>query len=119
MFRDDLGNLIRDLDQGLEIQLRDFATENLIKNSNAITQRIFIASSTLYDYVTKAEADAEIVKERRGEMFQLKPGAKKRRRQKTPLQELTSDDVRRFLDEEERDAKRITRHDTDYVWSSP
>ena len=61
----------------------------------------------------------EKVEEKRGKMLQFKPGAKKRRRQETPPEELISDDERRFLDEEERDAKRIARQDTDYAGSSP
>ena len=111
--------MIGDLDHCVKIQLRDIATENLTKNPNTITQRIFIASSTLYDFVTRAEADAEKVQEKRGKMLQFKPGAKKRRRQETPPEKSKSDDERRFLDEEERDAKRIARQDTDYAGSSP
>jgi hypothetical protein len=82
-------------------------------------QRMFISSSTLSDFVTRAEADTKQSKERQGVAIPLKPGTKKRRRRKTPVEELQSDDGRRFLDEEERAAKRAAKQDGDYVQSSP
>jgi hypothetical protein len=106
-------------DTGLELQLKDFATEALVDNPNHMTQRIFIPSSTLYDFVTRAEDDAEKVKKRKGKMVQLKRGTKKRRRQKTPPEELISDDEQRFLEEEERIAKKMAIRDGEYERSSP
>ncbi|PVH67721.1 hypothetical protein DL98DRAFT_442935 [Cadophora sp. DSE1049] len=91
VFRDELGNLSGD--KGLEIQLKVLANKDLINNSpSAITQRIFISPSTLYDFVTRAEADDEKVKEKRGKMSPLKPGAKKLRRQRTQREESKLDD---------------------------
>jgi hypothetical protein len=83
-----------------------------------MNQRVFISSSTLYDFVTCAEAEAKLAKGDEGNMVQLKPGARKRRRQKTPPEELKSDDERRILKEEERVAKRMARRDKDYSPSS-
>jgi predicted alpha/beta superfamily hydrolase len=104
---------------GLELQLKDFASEALIENPDTMNHRVFISSSTLYDFLTRAEAKEKLVKERKGKMVQLESGARKRRRQKTPPEELKSDDERRFLEEEERVAKRMARWDGDYVESSP
>ena len=81
-----------------------------------MNHRIFISSSTLYDFVTHAEARARLVKQRKGKMVELKPGVNRRR---TPPEELKSDDERRFLEEEERVAKRMVKWDGDYVRSSP
>jgi hypothetical protein len=44
--------------------------KDLINSPSTITQRIFISPSTLYDFVTRAEADYEKVKEKRGKSRQ-------------------------------------------------
>jgi hypothetical protein len=111
--------MVTDPATGLELQLKDFTSNALIQNSDTMNHRVFISSSTLCDFVTLAEADAKLVKERKGDVVQLKSGARKRRRQKTPPEELKSDDERRFLEEEERVAKRMGRWDGDYIESSP
>jgi hypothetical protein len=53
-FRDDLGNPAGALTIGLELQLKDFATEALIENLENLTQCISISSSTLYDFIQRA-----------------------------------------------------------------
>jgi len=97
-FRDDLGNLTGDPATGLELQLQDFTTKDLVENPN-----IIISSSTLYDFVTRAEVDAKKIKENKGEMVQLKPGAKKQKRQRTPPEELKPNDKQWFSKEEDSD----------------
>jgi hypothetical protein len=68
----------------------------------------------LYELLTRAEAEAKKVRELAGKKIHLKPGARKRRRMKTPLEELESEDERRFVKEEERAAKRVAGEDGDY-----
>jgi hypothetical protein len=90
----------------------------LIKNPETMNQRIFISSSTLSNFVTRAEANAKQSKDRQGVAIPLKPRTRKRQRQKTPPEELQLDDERIFL-EEERATKRTVKQDSDYVRSSP
>jgi hypothetical protein len=81
-------NLIGDATTGLELQLRDFAPDILIKDPETMNQRIFISSSALSNFVTRAEANAKQSKDRQGVAILLKPGTRKQRRQKTPPEEL-------------------------------
>lgn len=80
--------------------------ETLVGSSQSICSSL----SLLYDFVFGAESDAMRIKEENGGMFQLKSGARKRRRQRTPPEELKSDDRQRFLELEE-DVERTARRD--------
>lgn len=117
-FRDALGNPTKELSPGLELQLKDFATEALVQNPETMTQNISIPASVLYDYVVRAEAESEDCKHKRGKMVQLKPGTRKRRRRRTPPEEISSEDEQSFLEDEERAAKKNTIVDSDYAGSS-
>ena len=74
-------------------------SEVQVENLNIMNHRIFISSSTLYNLLTCAEAEAKELKESEGPP--VKPGAGKWMRQKTPPDELRPDDERRLLEEEE------------------
>jgi hypothetical protein len=53
---------------GPELQLKDFASKGLIETPDTMNQRVFISSSTLYDFVTCAEAEAKLAKGDEGNM---------------------------------------------------
>lgn len=114
-FRNELGTMPEDTaNTGLELQLQDFASEALTENSQFTAQRVFISSNTLYSFLTRAQNYEKQIKEMKGTMSPLRPGARKRPRQKTPPDELKSDDERRFLKHEEQAAKKMVKGDGDY-----
>lgn len=68
--------------------MKDFGPETLVGSSQSISSSL----SLLYDFVFCVELDVMKIKEEKGGMFQLNSGDRKRRRQRTPPEELKSDD---------------------------
>jgi hypothetical protein len=78
-------------------------------------QNIIIPFSCLSEFFTHAETVAEKVKASKGKMMLLKPGCRKRWRQRTLEEELEDLDEKRFLESEERAVKKVAQGDRDYT----
>ncbi|TKA39638.1 hypothetical protein B0A49_14000, partial [Cryomyces minteri] len=115
-FRDALGNCAAGPSTGLKLKLKNFGPDTMLENADAeeMSQLVSIPSSMLYEFMLRVERDASKTKDRKGKMVDLKPGARKRRRPRTPPEELKSDHERSFLEQEARDAKRSAKCDDDY-----
>jgi hypothetical protein len=111
VFRDDRGNPTDH--EGLRLQLKDFAYEELANNELGDEGReLVISTRQLCEYLDAAETMVGGV-ELLGE-HSLHPGIKKRKRSETPPEEINSGDEARYVEQEERAAKRIAEGDSDY-----
>ena len=111
MFRDEFGNSNLSRDNGLKLELADFAPEDLARG---ITGSISIDSATLCRFLDEAEQMDQKAKQKQGAVQHLVPGAKKRRREKTPTEDINSDDERRYTDIEQRVQERELADDSPY-----
>ncbi|PVH92916.1 hypothetical protein DM02DRAFT_677178 [Periconia macrospinosa] len=109
-FRDEQGNPTDH--EGLRLQLRDFAYEELAHNELADEEReLVISTRQLCEYLDVAETMGGV--ESLGE-HSLRPEIKKGKRSETPPEELNLSDEAKYTKQEERAAKRIADGDSDY-----
>jgi len=115
VFRDERGNPNTTVGMGLQLNLRDFAPQDLAGN---ITGSFLIDSATLCRFLNEAEQEEYEAKAKRGVVQRLELGAKKRRREKTPPEIINSDDDRTHRDDERRVRARRSIDDSSYTSSS-
>ncbi|PVH92418.1 hypothetical protein DM02DRAFT_733711 [Periconia macrospinosa] len=111
VFRDDKGHPTSHTD--LRLRLRDFAYQELVQQEMGDWhQELTISSEQLCDYLAAAEAKMR----QAGSLGQhsIGPGVKKRKRSETPPEEITAGDEARYIEREERAAKRLAQNDPDY-----
>lgn len=108
IFRDEFGNPNLSPDAGLKLELRDFATERL---AEGVSGSFLIDSAALCRFLEEAEQED---KRRQGDVQSLLPGAKKRRREYTPPDEVNSEDERRLAEDERRVRARESEDDSSY-----
>lgn len=75
-------------DAGLRLELKDFAPEDL---AVGISGSFLIDSAVLCQFLSDAEHGEQESKQEPGVVQQLLPGAKKRRQDETPSEEVSSD----------------------------
>jgi hypothetical protein len=112
LFRDELGNPTG-ADTGLTLHLQDFDSTAETSSSATLLIHPIAISSTLYNSLTCAEAEAKRVQELEGKKVPLKSGAKKRKRTRTPPEELREEDERGWMKEEGRALKKAANRDSD------
>ncbi|KAI9764422.1 MAG: hypothetical protein M1840_008445 [Geoglossum simile] len=108
VFRDDQGNPTDH--QGLRLQLSDFACEKLTEDVVGSGDReIFVSAQQLCQYLTSAENWIR----RRGTLAEesIPPGVKKRKRSRTPPEEMASDDEAKYVEQEQKVAKCMSDDD--------
>jgi hypothetical protein len=110
-FRDDDGNPTTH--PGLRLQLSDFACEELTEEAIGGEGRdILLSTQELCQYLTAAEDKIQgrrvLVK------HSILSGVKKCKRSETPPERMASDDEARYVEQEERAAKRIADNNPDY-----
>jgi len=88
---------------GAELQLRD---------------PIILPANKLYSLLQQAEDAASVVGQQTGIVTTDKPWVRKRRRESSPLEELTQRDEKRFRADESRAADQTTRDDSSYKTGS-
>lgn len=93
-FRDDIGNLTAVPASDLELQLKDLGSKTVVGNSKSLS----IPSFLLYEFLVHVESVDKLTKGRKMEMDQLELWMRKRKGQRTPPEELNSDDEQRHLD---------------------
>lgn len=109
-FRDDQGNPTNH--PGLRLHLRDFAYEELTQAEIGNQDKeLIVSSQQLCQYLIAAETKIRL--ESLGK-HSIAPGLKKRKRSETPPERMTSDDEGRFIEHEERVAKRLADDDPEY-----
>ncbi|KAF2729083.1 hypothetical protein EJ04DRAFT_502924 [Polyplosphaeria fusca] len=110
-FRDENGNPADHT--GLRLRLRDFAHKGLVQDiMESEDQELAISAQQLCDFLTLAEAKVE----RKGSLSKdsLDPGVKKRKRLETPPEEIALEDEAKYIESEQRAAKRVADADSDY-----
>lgn len=119
-FRNVEGNFVENPQADLEIPLIDFASETLTSTFDQLRETICISSRMLYTFLEKAERIDHMLKIKRTESSTgtLKPWVRKRRRDSTPPEQLSSDRERSFVEDEERAIKRAAKDDSSYKASS-
>ncbi len=118
LFRDESGNLVASPEASLRPRLEDFGTEDFATSFDNLTEPISISSETLFTFLERSEALATRVEQGHGRSRQTKPWVKKRPRDMTPPEQLSSDCENEFADDEERVAKRGEMDDSSYKESS-
>ncbi|KAH7119556.1 hypothetical protein B0J11DRAFT_63671 [Dendryphion nanum] len=110
-FRDENGNPTGH--PGLKLRLSDFACEELTRGAvSGEGQEITLSTRELCQYLAAAE---EKTRGKRALVKHTIPlGVKKRKRSETPQEKIASDDEARYVELEERAAKRIADKDLDY-----
>ncbi|KAK4981952.1 hypothetical protein LTR66_009577 [Elasticomyces elasticus] len=103
---------------GLRLQLKDFAHEELAENVGDQDREIIISSQQLCVYLADAERSLEGWRRSHSSRHTVRPGAVKRPRSETPPARITSDDEARYIEGEERTAKRTALGDRDHEPSS-
>jgi hypothetical protein len=101
---------------GLRLRLRDFATEALVRAD--LRDPITLPADKLYSLLEAAEDAASIVGQQTGIITTKKPWIRKRRRESSPLEELTQRDEKRFRAEESRAADQTIKDDSSYKTGS-
>lgn len=116
LFRDEDGNASNDIEAGIRLQLHDFATRDLSRG-DIHNDPICISARTLCSYLDRAEQDAAMLKENNGVTRAETPWVRKRRRQRTPPEEL--DDMReaKFQRTEESVVFKAEKDDSSYKTS--
>ncbi|RDL33125.1 Uncharacterized protein BP5553_08564 [Venustampulla echinocandica] len=118
LFCDDVGNLVLNPEASIHLRLEDFGTEAFATTFNDLTEPIHISPETLYRFLKRSEAKATRVRQGQGLARSSKPWTRKRRRDSTPPEQLSSDREGKFADEEQRATKRATKDDASYKTSS-
>ena len=111
MFRDESGGPNLSEDAGLRLELEAFAPESIARGVHG---SIFINAASLCRCLEEAERRQERIKQRRGVVNDLIAGAKIRRRENTPTEEINSDDERRYEEEERRVEERELAENSSY-----
>lgn len=115
-FVDSDGNVCADEEQGLSLQLRDFAAiKAVLSDPNAFLEPIFISYRALGEMALLAR---QIVVDRQAIILErpvLEPGTRKRKRELTPGAEFMSDDEANWKAREEWDDERLEEKDPEYV----
>lgn len=93
----------------LRLTLRDFAPEQLTQGCPDLDREIIVSSEQLCGFLAEAEARQQAGTQHTGCMDSVRPGALKRRRYRTPPDEISDDEASC----EERKSKR-DRRDSDY-----
>lgn len=115
-FVDSDGNVCADEEQGLCLQLCDFAAiKAVLSDPNAFLEPIFISYRALGEMALKARQIAVDCQMNIQERPVLKPGTRKRKREPTPGAELMSDDEVNWKVREEWDDERSEEKDPEYV----
>lgn len=115
-FVDSDGNVRADEEQGLRLQLRDFAAiKAVLSDPNAFLEPIFISYRALGEMALLARQVAVDRQANIQEQPVLKPGTRKRRREPTPGAELMSDDEANWKAREEWDDEKSEEKDPEYV----
>lgn len=110
-FRDDQGNSTDHV--GLRLRLRDFVYEELAHSElRDEDQELVVSSQQLCEYLNAAETMVGGM-ESLGE-HSIPSRLKKRKRSETPPDQITSGDEARYVEQEERAAKRMADDDSDY-----
>jgi hypothetical protein len=117
-FRDENGKPDLNSEADLNLRLEDFAPEIIVKSFTNLQKHISISSQNLCAYLDVAEALNLTRNHEGGVETPVRANLKKRKREKTPPEELEPEREARFRKEEERVAKRIMRDDPDYSASS-
>ena len=80
-----------------------------------LNQPIIVSSEQLCQYLTAAEAIAQKKNKRIRHSI---PGIKKRKRSRTPPEQMTSDDEAEYVEQEQRVDERMMEDDPDYQHAS-
>ncbi|MCJ1395237.1 hypothetical protein MMC18_008120 [Xylographa bjoerkii] len=118
VFRDSNGNLSASRTGGLRLRLRDFATEALAGVDLQLRDPIYLPTNKLCSLLEHAEDAASVVGQQTGIITANKPWVRKRRRESSPLEELTQTDEKRFRADESKAADQTTRDDSSYKTGS-
>jgi len=97
VFRDEFGDPNLSQDAGLKLELGDLAPQDLARG---ISGFFLIGSATLCRFLNEAEQEEQEAKQKRGVVQHLVPSAKKRRWEKTLLEDVNSEDDRRHANDE-------------------
>ncbi|KAF2466100.1 uncharacterized protein BDR25DRAFT_336652 [Lindgomyces ingoldianus] len=111
IFRDEQG--IATDHPGLQLHLSDFAHKGLVQEEMGNPDReLNISARQLCKFLNAAEVKVR----QKGSLSKdlLPVGVKKRKRSETPPEEIASTDEARYVEQEERAAKRIAEGDSDY-----
>jgi hypothetical protein len=115
-FRAEDGSLANE-DKVLRIQLKDFGNRVACPGIDDISGEIVIPFSQLYNIAQAAERRKRTTSQKQ-EMDQFEfdiPEEQKRRRVRSPPQQLRPEDEQRFTDAEEKDEQRRSDQDSDYA----
>lgn len=111
MFRDEQGNPAQH--PGLRLQLRDFANKELARHLTGDKNReLIVTTQQLCEYLHAAETKVARLESLSEDS--IAPELKKRKRPKTPPDQITSGDKAKYVRLEERAAKRVAEDDSDY-----
>ncbi|KAH7403102.1 hypothetical protein BKA64DRAFT_706616 [Cadophora sp. MPI-SDFR-AT-0126] len=116
VFHDTNGNPSPSRTGGLRLRLRDFATEALAGAD--LRNPITLPANKLYSLLEDAEDAASVVGQQTGIITANKPWVRKRRRESSPLEELSQRDEKRFRADESRAADQTIRDDSSYKTGS-
>ena len=113
-FRDDQGNPTDS--PGLRLRLSDCACKDLVEDVVREGDReIHVSTQQLCQYLTDAE---DRVRRREPLVKTSIPyGVKKRKRSRTPPEEMASDDEAKYVEQERKVAKRMSDDDPDYKYT--
>ena len=115
-FVDPDGNVRADEEQGLRLQLRDFAAiKAVLSDPDAFLEPIFISYRALGEMTLLARLDAVDRQANVREESVLKPGTRKRRRGPTPGVEIMSDDEANWKAREEWEEEKSEEKDPDHA----
>lgn len=92
VFRDSNGNPGASRTGGLRLRLRDFATKALAGVELQLRDPIVLPANKLYSLLEHAEDAASVVGQQAGIITTNEPWVRKRRRESSPLEELTQRD---------------------------
>lgn len=107
---------VADTEQGLSLQLRDFAAINsVLSDLTTFTEHIIISYKKLGEMVLTAWKHAEEIKSNIREERVLKPSTRKRRRESTPGGELVLDDEAKWKIRDDWEQERSEYKDPHYT----
>ena len=104
-----------DAEQGLSLQLRDFAAiDSVLSDLTTFSEHIIISYKKLGEIVLTALKDAEEIQTKAREKRVLKPSTRKRGRESTPGGELMSEDEAKWKMREDWEEERLEDKGPDY-----
>lgn len=103
----------------LRLRLRDFAAEDVPGSVETLQQEIFITAERLCELLAEAEKQLSIVNQGTQKVTTTKAWTKKRRRERTPTEELEERDEKRFQVMEEKEQAGVSGYDTSYKTGTP